>query len=411
MVLNYIWIGCFIIAFIVAILQCIIQQDYMVFERIVRSTFHMSEFAVMKIALPLGGVMILWLGLMNIGEKAGAINFLSKIIGPFFNKLFPEVPKDHPVNGQLLMNFSANMLGLDNAATPLGLKAMKGLQELNPNKKEASNAQIMFLALNTSGLTLIPITILAQRSVLGANDPTDIFIPLLLSTFVSTVAAIIYVGIKQHLNLWNKVVISWLVGLCTIIGLMMYGFSRLDQDEMIMTSKIVSNALLFTIIVTFIAGAAYKKVNVYECFIEGAKTGFETSVKVMPYLVGMLVAIGVFRASGAMDYLMYGMKWVWSWTNLNTDFVDALPVAIMKPLSGSGAKAMMVETMQTFGVDSFTGKLSCLFQGAADTTFYIVALYFGSVGIKKTRYAVTAGLVADTIGAIAAIFIGYYFFR
>jgi len=411
MVLNYIWIGCFLIAFIVAILQCIFQQDYMVFERIVRSTFHMSEFAVMKIALPLGGVMILWLGLMNIGEKAGAINFLSKIIGPFFNKLFPEVPKDHPVNGQLLMNFSANMLGLDNAATPLGLKAMKGLQELNPNKKEASDAQIMFLALNTSGLTLIPITILAQRSVLGAADPTDIFIPLLLSTFISTVAAIIYVGIKQHLNLWNRVVISWLVGICGIIGLMMYGFSQLDQEQMIQTSKIVSNALLFTIIVTFIGGAAYKKVNVYECFIEGAKQGFETSVKVMPYLVGMLVAIGVFRASGAMDYLMYGMKWVWNLTSLNSDFVDALPVAIMKPLSGSGAKAMMVETMQTFGVDSFQGKLSCLFQGAADTTFYIVALYFGSVGIKKTRYAVTAGLVADTIGAIAAVFIGYYFFR
>lgn len=411
MVLNYIWIGCFLIAFIVAILQCVIHQDYMVFERIVRSTFHMSEFAVMKIALPLGGVMILWLGLMNIGEKAGAINFLSKIIGPFFNKLFPEVPKDHPVNGQLLMNFSANMLGLDNAATPLGLKAMKGLQDLNPNKKEASNAQIMFLALNTSGLTLIPITILAQRSVLGAADPTDIFIPLLLSTFISTVAAIIYVGIKQHLNLLNRVVIGWLVGLCTFIGLMMYGFSQLDQEQMIQTSKIVSNALLFTIIVTFIGGAAYKKVNVYECFIEGAKQGFETSIKVMPYLVGMLVAIGVFRASGAMDYLMYGLKWIWNWTSLNSDFVDALPVAIMKPLSGSGAKAMMVETMQTFGVDSFQGKLSCLFQGAADTTFYIVALYFGSVGIKKTRYAVTAGLVADTIGAIAAIFIGYYFFR
>lgn len=411
MVLNYIWIGCFLIAFIVAILQCIIFQDYMVFERIIRSTFHMSEFAVMKIALPLGGVMILWMGLMNIGEKAGAINFLSKIIGPFFNKLFPEVPKDHPVNGQLLMNFSANMLGLDNAATPLGLKAMKGLQELNPNKKEASNAQIMFLALNTSGLTLIPITILAQRSVLGAADPTDIFIPLLLSTFVSTVAAIIYVGIKQHLRLMNKVVISWLLGISIVIGLMMYGFSQLDQQEMIMTSKIVSNALLLTIIVTFIGGAAYKKVNVYECFIEGAKSGFETSIKVMPYLVGMLVAIGVFRASGAMDYLMYGIKWLFQWTSLNTDFVDSLPVAVMKPLSGSGAKAMMVETMQTFGVDSFQGKLSCLFQGAADTTFYIVALYFGSVGIRKTRYAVTAGLVADTIGAIAAIFIGYYFFR
>lgn len=484
MVLNYIWIGCFFIAFIVAVLQCIFQHDYTVFEKIIQSTFHMSKFAVMDIALPLGGVMILWLGLMNIGEKAGAINFLSKIIGPFFNKLFPEVPKDHPVNGQLLMNFSANMLGLDNAATPLGLKAMKGLQELNPNKKEASNAQIMFLALNTSGLTLIPITILAQRSIMGAADPTDIFIPLLLSTFVSTLAAIVYVGIKQHLNLLNKVVIGWLLGICSAIGLMMFGFahindsteekvkdiiveelgvdeSKVNKDanfanelgvnrlkkielmmafekafgtkipddkaesittvseavefltagEMIKTSKIISNALLLSIILIFIGGATYKRVNVYECFIEGAKQGFETSVKVMPYLVGMLVAIGVFRASGAMDYLMYGLKWLWSWTNLNTDFVDALPVAIMKPLSGSGAKAMMVETMQTFGVDSFTGKLSCLFQGAADTTFYIVALYFGSVGIRKTRYAVTAGLVADTIGAIAAIFIGYYFFK
>lgn len=484
MVLNYVWIGCFFIAFIVSILQCVIYQDYMVFERIVRSTFHWSEFAVMKIALPLGGVMILWLGLLNIGEKAGAIRFLSKIIGPFFNKLFPEVPKDHPVNGQLLMNFSANMLGLDNAATPIGLKAMKGLQDLNPNKEEASNAQIMFLALNTSGLTLIPITILAQRSVLGAADPTDIFIPLLLSTFISTVAAIIYVGIKQHLNLFNRVVIGWLVGLCSLIGLMLYGFShinheteskvkvtiveklgideskvtkeanftndlgvdRIEKMELIMafedafntkipddkaesittvgeavefmtanamikTSKIVSNALLLSIILIFIGGAAYKRVNVYDCFIEGAKQGFETSIKVMPYLVGMLVAIGVFRASGAMDYLLQGVKWLWNLTSLNSDFVDALPVAIMKPLSGSGAKAMMVETMQTFGVDSFQGKLSCLFQGAADTTFYIVALYFGSVGIKKTRYAVTSGLVADTIGAIAAIFIGYYFFK
>jgi spore maturation protein SpmA len=348
---------------------------------------------------------------MKIGEKGGIIDVFARLLSPIFTKLFPDIPKGHPVTGSIFMNISANMLGLDNAATPLGLKAMKGLQELNPNKKEASNAQIMFLALNTSGLTLIPITILAQRSVLGAADPTDIFIPLLLSTFISTVAAIIYVGIKQHLNLCNKVVISWLVGISTVIGLMMYGFSRLNQEEMIMTSKIVSNALLFTIIITFIGGAAYKKVNVYECFIEGAKQGFETSIKVMPYLVGMLVAIGVFRASGAMDYLMYGLKWLWSWTSLNTDFVDALPVAIMKPLSGSGAKAMMVETMQTFGVDSFTGKLSCLFQGAADTTFYIVALYFGSVGIRKTRYAVTAGLVADTVGAIAAIFIAYYFFR
>ncbi len=410
MVLNYIWVGFFIVAMLAALIQCIIFGDFAVFERIVASTFEMSEMAVMKIALPLGGVMILWLGLMNIGEKAGAINFLSRIIGPFFSKLFPEIPKNHPVNGQLLMNFSANMLGLDNAATPLGLKAINGLQELNPQKDTASNAQIMFLAINTSGLTLIPIAIMAQRSILEAGNPTDIFVPLLITTYVSTLTAIIYVSIRQKLNLWNKTVIGWLGSITLIIGLIVYYFSQMDKETMITVSKVTSNALLFSIIIAFIGGAVYKKVNVYDAFIEGAKSGFETAVKVMPYLIGMLVGIGVFRASGAMDYLIDGFRLLFSLFPINTDFVDALPVALMKPLSGSGAKAMMVESMIANGVDSFVGRLSCIFQGAADTTFYIIALYFGSVGIKKTRYAVTAGLVADFGGVVAAILVAYLFF-
>jgi len=410
MVLNYIWVGFFLVAMLVALIQCIVFGDFTVFERIVTSTFEMSETAVMKIALPLGGVMILWLGLMNIGEKAGAINFLSRIIGPFFSKLFPEIPKNHPVNGQLLMNFSANMLGLDNAATPLGLKAMSGLQELNPVKDTASNAQIMFLALNTSGLTLIPIAIMAQRSILGAENPTDIFVPLLIATYFSTMTAIIYVSIRQKLNLLNPTVFGWLGSITLAIGLLVYGFSQMDRETMVTVSKLASNSLLFGIIIAFIGGALYKRVNVYDAFIEGAKSGFETAVKVMPYLIGMLVGIGVFRASGAMNYLIEGFRFIFSLFPINTDFVDALPVALMKPLSGSGAKAMMVESMITNGVDSFVGRLSCIFQGSADTTFYIIALYFGSVGIKKTRYAVTAGLVSDLGGVVAAILVAYLFF-
>ncbi|MCK9155059.1 MAG: hypothetical protein M0P12_02985 [Paludibacteraceae bacterium] len=411
MVLNYIWIGFFLIAMVVAVIQFIFFNDVTVFERMVNSTFEMSEFSVMKIALPLAGVMILWLGLMNIGEKAGAVRFLSKIVGPFFGKLFPEIPKNHPVHGQLLMNFSANMLGLDNAATPLGLKAMNGLQELNKDKDTASNAQIMFLALNTSGLTLIPINIMAQRAILGAQDPTDIFIPLLMATFVSTLTAIIFVGIKQKLNLLNRVVIGWIGGIIIALSLLVYFLSQLDSETMSKTSKLIGNIILFTIIIGFIGGGLWKKINVYEAFIEGAKDGFKTSVTVMPYLVGMLVGIGVFRASGAMDLLTSGIEHLLSLVSINTDFVNSLPTALMKPLSGSGAKAMMVETMNTYGADSFVGRLSCMFQGAADTTFYIIALYFGSVGIKKTRYAVTAGLVADLGGVIAAIFIGYIFFH
>ena len=410
MVLNYIWAGFFIIAFVVALIQCFVFSDTMIFAKIVDSTFDMSKFAVMDIALPLVGVMTLWLGLMNIGEKAGCVRFLSRIIGPFFTQLFPEVPKNHPVHGQLLMNFSANMLGLDNAATPLGLKAMNSLQELNPNKDTASNAQIMFLALNTSGLTLIPIAIMAQRSILGAENPTDIFIPLLIATYCSTLIAIFYVGIKQKLRLLNKIFISWIGGITTAIGGLVWYVSTLSREEMMVFSSIFSNALLLTIIIAFIGGALYKKVNVFEAFIDGAKEGFTTCVKIIPYMVGMLVGIAVFRASGAMDLLITGIDKIVSIFTDETEFIGALPTAFMKPLSGSGAKAMMVEAMKTYGVDSFVGRLSCILQGAADTTFYIIALYFGSVGIKKTRYAVGAGLIADFGGVIAAILIGYLFF-
>lgn len=410
MVLNYIWVFFFISAMIVAVIQFFIYGDFNVFERIVSSTFEMSKFAVMDIALPLGGVMILWLGLMNIGERAGAINFLSRLIAPFFSKLFPEIPAAHPANGHLVMNFAANMLGLDNAATPIGLKAMNSLQELNPQSEVASNAQIMFLALNTSGLTIIPVTIMAQRAIMGAANPTDIFIPLLISTFFSTITAILYVGIRQKLNIWNRVVIGWIAGLAAFILLLVYGFSRLDTQTAFQVSKIGGNFLLLSIIMIFVSVGAYKRINVYEAFIDGAKTGFETSIKILPYLVGMLVGIGVFRASGAMDLLVHGLQYLFSFIFSDVRFVDALPTALMKPLSGSGAKAMMVEAMKTYGADSFVGRLSCMFQGAADTTFYIIALYFGSVGIKKTRYAVTAGLIADLGGIIAAILVAYLFF-
>jgi len=411
MVLNYIWIGFFLVAFAVALVQLLIFQDFGVFERIITSSFDMAKFAVMDISLPLVGIMTLWLGILNIGEKAGAIRFLSKIIGPFFSKLFPEIPKNHPANGQLLMNFSANMLGLDNAATPLGLKAMQSLQDLNPQKDTASNAQIMFLALNTSGLTIIPLSILAQRAILGAANPTDVFIPILIATYVSTLTAIFYVGIRQKLNLLNLTVISWIGCISLALGALVYWFSGLDKDQMTIASGILSNLTLFLIIVSFMIGAVFKKVNVWEAFVDGAKGGFETSVKIIPYLVGMLVGIGVFRASGAMDLLTDGLSWIFAAMGLNTDFVQALPTAIMKPLSGSGARAMMVESMQINGADSFVGRLSCLFQGAADTTFYIIALYFGSVGIKRTRYAVIAGLIADLAGVIAAIILAYIFFH
>jgi len=411
MALNYIWVAFFLIAFVVASIQLIFFQDYTIFERIMSASFDSAKNAVMVIALPLAGIMTLWLGILNIGEKAGAIRFLSRIVGPFFSKLFPEIPKGHPANGQLLMNFSATMLGLDNAATPMGLKAMQSLQEINPDKETASNAQIMFLALNTAGMTIIPINIIAQRAIMGATSPTDVFIPILIATFVATLCAILFVGVRQKLNLLNRTVLGWIGGITLVLGVLVWWFSTMSKDEMATASSVLSNVTIFGIIVTFICGALYKKINVWEAFIDGAKGGFETSVKIIPYLVGMLVGVAVFRACGAMDLLTDGIKYLISSVGLNTDFVDALPTAFMKPLSGSGARGMMLDTMKTYGADSFVGHLSCLFQGAADTTFYIVALYFGSVGIKRTRYAIWAGLLADLAGALAAIFLAYAFFK
>lgn len=409
MVLNYIWIGFFLVAMVVAFARVLFFQDYFVFERIVSSTFENAKFAVMDYALPLSGAIILWMGLMNIAERAGAVNFLSRLIRPFFSKLFPEVPKDHPAHGLLVMNFAANMLGLDNAATPMGLKAMDSLQEINPNKESASNAQIMFLALNTSGLTIIPVAILAQRSDMGAVNPTDVFVPLLISTFISTLTAIMFVGIKQKLDIWNKVVLGWIAGIASIISLVVWCISSVPGMAKDI-STVGGNFILFLIIVLFVGAGALKRINVYDAFIDGAKNGFETSVRILPYLVGMLVGVGVFRASGAMDLLCEGMAKFFSLFMNDTRFVDALPTAMMKPFSGSGAKSMMAEAMKVYGPDSFVGRLTCMFQGAADTTFFIIALYFGSVGIKKTRYAVTAGLVADLGGVIAAIVVAYLFF-
>ena len=366
--------------------------------------------AVMDLALPLVGVMTLWLGLMNIGERAGAVNFIARIAGPFFSRLFPSLPKNHPVAGQLLINFSANMLGLDNAATPLGLKAMNTLQELNPRKDTASDAQIMFLVLNTSSLTLIPVSIFAQRAIMGAASPTDVFIPILIATVCSTLAGMIYVCIRQRINMLDPVILAWTGGALALVGLIVTLFAQLPDEEVKTVSQTVSNLILMLIITGFIGAALIKRVNAFEAFIEGAKQGFTVMIKVVPYLVGMLVGIAVFRASGAMDYLIHGLSWCFELLGFDTQFTPALPTAFMKPLSGSGARAMMVESMSTYGADSFVGRLSCVFQGAADTTFYIVALYFGSVGIRRTRYAIAGGLIADSIGAIAAIIVCYLFF-
>ncbi|RCH55973.1 hypothetical protein DJ568_04270 [Mucilaginibacter hurinus] len=411
MALNYIWIAFFIIAFVVGIVKLVFFGDTEIFQQMVEGIFKSSQSSVMDIALPLLGTMAFWLGIMNVGEKAGAISFLSRIIGPFFQRLFPEVPKNHPAVGNMVMNFSANLLGLDNAATPLGLKAMSSLQEINKDRDTASNAQIMFLVLHTSGLQMLPVTIIAQRAILGAADPTDVFIPCIIATYVATISGLIIVAIKQKLNLFDKVVVAWLGGLTLFISALVFYFSYyLSKEEISLVSKVASNLLLFVIPVLFILGALRKKVNVFEAFIEGAKGGFETSVKIIPYLVAMLVAISVFRTCGALDYINDGVRWVATLFTNETRFVDALPVAYMKPLSGSGSKAMSIEVMKTFGVDSFAGRLGSIFNGSADTTFYIVALYFGSVGIKKSRYAIPAGLAADLAGVIAAIFVAYLFF-
>jgi spore maturation protein SpmA len=411
MALNYIWIGFFLVGFVAALAQWIFLGDTEIFKRIIDGTFESAKMGVMDIALPLAGVMTLWLGIMNIGEKGGVIGVLAKIISPFFSRIFPEVPKDHPATGHMVMNFSANLLGLDNAATPFGLKAMESLQTLNPQKDTASNAQIMFLVLHTSGLTLIPLAIMAQRAILGAKDPSDIFIPCMIATYVATVTGIIAVAIRQRINLINGVVLGWLGGMTAAIALLMWYFTNfLSKPEIEMVSKVASNLILFSVIVVFILAAMRKGVNVYEAFIEGAKGGIQTSLTIIPYLVGMLVAISVIRNSGVLGFIVQGMEWLIRLAGLDTAFTPALPTALMKPLSGSGSKAMMIDAMKTYGVDSFVGRLACVFQGSADTTFYIVALYFGSVGVRKTRYAISCGLIADLAGIIAAISVAYVFF-
>lgn len=409
MVLNYIFIAFFLIAFVIGLFRLVVMGDTEVFPAMMNSTFDSSKTAF-EISLGLTGVLSLWLGIMKIGEKGGVVNVIAKVLSPVFCKLFPDIPKGHPVTGSIFMNIAANMLGLDNAATPLGLKAMEQMQELNKKPDTATNPMIMFLVLNTSGLTLIPVSIMVYRAQMGAAQPTDVFIPILIATFFSTVAGIIITSIYQHINLFNKVMMLTLGGMIAAVALIIWGFSQMDKEMMNVVSTSVANVLLMTIIVGFIGAGMYKKVNVYDAFIEGAKEGFTTAVRIIPYLVAILVGIGVFRASGAMDAVIEGVKWTVAACGMNTDFVGALPTALMKPLSGSGARGMMVDAMTTYGADSFVGRLSCIFQGSTDTTFYILAVYFGSVGIRKTRHAVACGLMADLCGVIAAIAIAYLFF-
>lgn len=409
MALNIIWIAFFLIAFIIALIKLVFLGDTEIFKTIIDGVFDSANTSV-QISISLIGIMSLFLGFLNIGEKAGAIRFLSRIVGPFFNKLFPEIPKDHPSVGLMIMNFSANLLNLDNAATPFGLKAMASLQELNPDKETASNAQIMFMVLHASGLTLIPISIIAQRAILKSNDPTSIFIPCLITTFAATVVAMTVVAIQQRINLFNGVIIGCIGGASLLIAALMY-FLHLHRDHIETVSKVSGSSFILLLFIIFILGGVWKKVNVYESFIEGAKNGFDIAVKIIPYLVGMLVAISVFRSCGVFDYILKGLTWLFGSMGLNTDFVNALPTALMRPLSGSASRAIMIDTMRQYGPDSFPGLLSCVFQNTSDTTFYFVALYFGSVGIKKTRYAVPSALLADLSGIITAIAISYFFFH
>lgn len=409
MVLNYIWIGFIIIAFVIALVKLVFLGDVTVFPALIDSTFASSKTAF-EISLGLTGVLSLWLGIMKIGERGGVVNALARALSPVFTRLFPDIPKGHPVTGAIFMNIAANMLGLDNAATPLGLKAMEQLQTLNPNKETATNPMIMFLVLNTSGLTLIPISIMVYRAQLGAAQPTDVFIPILLATFFSTVAGIIITSIYQRINLLNRTMLLTLGGMALVVGAIIWGFGQLDKDQMNIVSTSVANILLMTIIVAFVLAGMKHRINVYDAFVEGAKEGFTTAVRIIPYLVAILVAIGLFRASGAMDMLINGVATLVKALGGNSDFVGALPTALMKPLSGSGARGMMVDAMTTYGADSFVGRLSCIFQGSTDTTFYILAVYFGSVGIRNMRHAVPCGLLADFAGVIAAIVIAYLFF-
>ncbi|MGN1375130.1 MAG: nucleoside recognition domain-containing protein [Prevotella sp.] len=409
MVLNYIWISFFLAAFIIALVRLLFFGDSEVFPEMINSTFSSSKTAF-EISLGLTGVLSLWLGIMRVGERGGVIGALSKILSPVFTKLFPDIPKGHPVTGSIFMNIAANMLGLDNAATPLGLKAMEQMQTLNKKKDTASNPMIMFLVLNTSGLTIIPVSILVYRAQMGAAQPTDVFVPILLATFFSTLTGILVTSLYQRINLINRTMILTLGGMCLFVAAVIWGFSQLDKEQVNVVSTSVANILLMTIIISFILAGVKKRVNVYDAFIEGAKDGFTTAVRIIPYLVAILVGIGVFRASGAMDMLIDGIKWIVMSIGGDTDFVGALPTALMKPLSGSGARGMMVDAMTTYGADSFVGRLSCIFQGSTDTTFYILAVYFGSVGIRYTRHAVACGLLADLAGVIAAICICYMFF-
>ena len=409
MVLNYIWIFFFGAAFIVALCKLIFMGDTEVFSAIVKATFDMSK-AGFEISLGLTGVLTLWMGIMKIGERGGAVKVMSWLISPFFRKLFPELPPDSPAYGSIMMNIAANMLGLDNAATPVGLKAMQQMQEVNPHKDRASNAQIMFLVLNTSGLTIIPVSVMVYRAQMGAANPADIFIPILLATYVSTLAGLIAVAVYQRLNLFNRVVMAYLIGGTLAVGGLIWYFSGLDKETITTISTVASNVILFSIITAFIAMGAWRKINVYDAFIDGAKEGFSVAIKIIPYLVAILVAVGVFRAAGAMDMLMSGLERLCLVCGLDADFIPALPTALMKPLSGSGARGLMIDTMNTFGADSFAGRLASTFQGATDTTFYIIAVYFGAVGIKNTRYAIPCGLIADFAGIIAALVMAYIFF-
>jgi spore maturation protein SpmA len=409
MVLNFIWIAFFLIAFVVALIRLLFFQDMEIFSELVNSTFEYANTGF-TISLGLTGVLTLWLGFMKIAEKGGMVALMTRAIGPFFNRLFPTLPKNHPAYGSMMMNLAANMLGLDNAATPMGLKAMKEMQTVNDQKDTASNAQIMFLVLNTSGLTIIPVSIMVYRAQFNAANPADIFLPILLATFFSTLVGVISVAVVQRIKLLDPVIMAYLGGMTAIVGALLWGLSQLDREQLRVVSLLIANLTLFSFIIIFIVRAVINKVNVYEAFIEGGKEGFSIAIKIIPYLIAILVSIGVFRASGAMDYLIDGVAWFFTQFNMDTRFVDALPTALMKPLSGSGARGMMIDTMNAYGVDSFAGKLASTVQGATDTTFYIIAVYFGSVGIRNTRHAVACGLLADFAGIIAAILIGYLFF-
>lgn len=409
MVLNYIWIAFFLIAFVIAVVRLIFFGDVEVFPNIMNSTFETAKQGF-EISLGLTGVLSLWMGVMKIGEKGGVVNVLARFLSPLFTRLFPDIPKNHPVYGNIFMNIAANMLGLDNAATPLGLKAMEGMQELNAKKDTATNPMIMFLVLNTSGLTLIPVSIMTYRFQCRAAQPTDIFVPILIATFIATIAGIIITSLYQHINLLNRTILLTLGGAIALIAALIGVFMQMKPEQMNAISGTAANVLLFTVIITFIVAGMRKRINVYDAFIEGAKEGFSTAVRIIPYLIAILVAIGVFRASGAMDWLIGGIRWCVELTGANADWVGALPTAIMKPLSGSGARGMMVDAMNTYGADSFIGRLSCIFQGSTDTTFYILAVYFGSIGVSRTRHAVICGLLADLAGVVAAIGVCYLFF-